>query len=52
MPFPWAAVAAAGAGLIGGVVQGNQQRSAADAANKTQENKFKRSTSVIKKSGS
>ena len=32
----WGAIAAAGVGLIGGVVQGSQQRSAADAANKTQ----------------
>ena len=33
----WGAIAAAGVGLIGGVIQGGQQRSAADAANKTQE---------------
>ena len=37
----WGAIAAAGVGLIGGVVQGSQQRSAADAANKTQKKQVK-----------
>ena len=37
----WGAIAAAGIGLVGGIVQGSQQRSAADAANKTQSKQIK-----------
>ena len=33
----WGAIASAGIGLVGGLIQGNQQRSAADAQNKEQE---------------
>ena len=41
MPFPWAAVASAGVGLVGGLINGSSQRSQADAANKTQEKQLK-----------
>ena len=33
----WGAIAAAGIGLVGGLIQGNQQRQQADAANETNE---------------
>ena len=33
----WGAIADAGIGLVGGLVQGNQQRASADAQNKEQE---------------